>query len=201
MKQPFSIIVLIAIIMMACNCTNKQEATAASSTEKTQETKTIKRKALPPKSSLKGQLYLFAPELNTADCSAAGSCDCCSWNILFPSDTSFVMIDYCEASYTYFKGTYTFDNTLLTLNFSNRSVEKTFNEESITTHKEPTYIYNVNTVDSSKMTFIKQHCNREPIFKGNNGYADYGVIDKKRSLKKLLRSMKEDGVWQKLQLP
>jgi len=150
--------------------------------------------------SLEGKIFFFAPELDQTTCQATGACDCCSYNILFITDSTFVLIDYCETGYSYNKGSYMLDNTSLTLKVDKLMVDKTYNWESegnTTGSETAAYSYKIEYIEP-KTTILKQQvCNGTLIFKSEY---DVGTEDNKRSFSEELKGLKNEGILAKLKL-
>ena len=150
--------------------------------------------------TLVGKIFLFAPELDKEACRATGGCDCCSYNILFTTDSTFVLIDYCEADYSYNKGSYFLDNSSLTLKVDRLMVNKNYNwkKETDTTGKVTTeYFYKIENIKPTTTIVKRQDCNGTMIFKGDS---DFGTVDNERTFENELKALKEEGIWTKLKL-
>lgn len=150
--------------------------------------------------SLAGKIFLFAPELDSKTCTVTGACDCCSSNILFLSDSSFLMIDYCEANYSYSKGIYYMDNSSLRLRLDKLSVNKDYNwekETDTTGSVTAEYFYKVENLKPTSIIYQRQDCNGSIIFKNKS---EFGAIDKERTFNFELKAIKDEGIWTKIKM-
>ncbi len=150
--------------------------------------------------SLIGKIFLFAPEFDKTTCSTKSACDCCSYNILFTTDSKFLLIDYCESNSSYNKGFYSFDSSSLTLKIDRLMVSKIYNfdkEVNSTDEIKNEYSYKVENIKPVTTIVKHQNCNGDIVFKVDN---DFGTEDRIRSFTKEIKKIKDDGVWKKLEL-
>ena len=152
------------------------------------------------KETLVGKIYFFAPELDSTNYTATGACDCCSSNVLFLTDSSFVMIDYCEADSSFYKGQYRLDKNKLELNFDLLAINKNYNwaKETDTTGKlESAYSYRIDSIKPTIREYSRMEHRDAIIFKGKN---EFGTIDKERNFHEFIKSMRNEGTLSKLGL-
>lgn len=184
------------------NCSSSVDKTQQADTLM-RENKVVAKEILKQKSdpqSLAGKIFFFAPGLDKETCKASGSCDCCSYNILFTTANTFVLIDYCEGDFSYNKGSYTLNASSLSLSIDKLTVNKNYNwdKETDTTGKVTTeYIYKIENIKPTTTLLKCQDCNGNTIFKGDGVF---GAVDDQRSFEKEIQALKDEGIWTKLKL-
>jgi hypothetical protein len=154
-----------------------------------------KRDSLSSPISLAGKLYFFAPELDSTKLEATGACDCCSSNMLFLDDSSFLYISYCEGSTSYTRGKYTSDHQKLTVALDSITVDKYYPEENDSTGTlsiNPVYHTSIQQPDNQ--TFKKQE------YKGITLLINHvvGAPDKGTSIGEMMKIIHDEGVWDRL---
>jgi hypothetical protein len=172
-------------------------------------TSTDKKKNLNPEDSiiasvLKGQVYTYAPELDTTTYQAVGYCDCCSGNHLFIDDSIFVTIDLCEASASYSKGKYIVENGRVTLQYDTLLIERTYtygNEADTTGTLEGIYSTNVIS-NKNPATIVLNRLNHHQNVCFDTGVKELGFVtlDKKALILGYIDQLKADSVFDKLGL-
>lgn len=131
MKILCSGIGLMAVILYSISCSNpaqtmpnRNSAVAGKiSVDSSGLTTNLERR------SLAGKLYLFGPEFDSTNVQAVGDCDCCTADVLFLTDSSFLMIVYCESNSSFQKGKYRLNDKTLELSFDGKRVDKNFDYE------------------------------------------------------------------------
>lgn len=81
---------------------------------------------LKPK-DIKGQLFLFGPELDTANCRADGGCDCCMDNLYFIDETHFIRRLYCVEGDDVVSGVYKITGNKVVLTYDKTAVSTEYN--------------------------------------------------------------------------
>jgi hypothetical protein len=153
--------------------------------------------------SLSGQVYLYAPEIDSLTCEATGACDCCSGNLIFLNDSAFISMDYCESSTSYSKGTYQFLNGNLVITTDSISISKEYNpaKEADTTGKVwPDYIVTDTTLAPYKQTLKRISCKKNICFLMSDEETYYVTPDRKSSLTDLIKNLQDDNIWEKLKI-
>jgi hypothetical protein len=148
--------------------------------------------------SLAGKLYLFGPEFDSINVQAMGNCDCCTADVLFLTDSSFLMIGYCESNSSFQKGKYRLDDKTLELSFEAKRVDKNFDyEKSGDSAKGSPDSYSYLTEPTLPVThsYERRQYKGVTLFKGNKEFA---VIDKEGNFDELLKTVKAEGIWNKL---
>ena len=151
--------------------------------------------------SLAGQVYFFAPELDSASCEAIDACDCCASNVLFLDDTNFVTISYCESDEQIFRGTYKIDNYEVYLQYDSIEVDKEYNWEiqtDTTGTVKTEYFIKRQKIEANKITLTASSCKEQFFFKTGDKEISYGSLDKKVNLDKLIQRLKDQGTWDRL---
>lgn len=176
--------------LFSCNSTTDNQTTTTEN-----KTNTL--------TSLAGQVYFYAPELDTTTCKATGACDCCSGNILFLTDSIFLGIDICEANTNYSKGHYHFDNDFLVLTTDSLQVDEEYNWEKETdTTGTVTQEY---FIKQSKTPTFTQKLSRFDC-KNNIGFImgdkeKYFVTpDNDAKITNIIGQLKKDSIWDKLEM-
>jgi hypothetical protein len=151
--------------------------------------------------SLAGQVYFFAPELDTTTCEATGGCDCCSSDILFLDNTSFITISYCESDEQIFRGTYQIDYYKVYLHYDTLEIDKEYNwemETDTTGAVKTEYFIKTQKTESNEIILTALTCKGQIWFKTGDKEISYGSLDKKTSLDKHIQRLKDQGIWDKL---
>jgi len=151
---------------------------------------------------LAGQAYLFAPDLDTTNCTVSGECDCCSSNILFVDDSNFIAIFYCVADEQIQKGTYNIKDDKVYLQYDSIEVNKNYNWdfETDTTGKVSTqYFIKKQKINPHQTTLTAYTCENQIYFKVNDIETAFGILDKKESAATLIKKLRNDGVYEKLE--
>ncbi len=148
--------------------------------------------------SLAGTVYLFAPEFDSTTGAATGACDCCSGNAVFLTDSTFVMIDYCEADYSYTKGKYYITGDELQMDFDTIAVQKnnTYADEE-KPDSPAVYTFITQRISYATNIYKIKRFKGKPTFAGEN---EYGCIDTGINKQGIIAEMKEENTWQKLGL-
>ncbi len=151
---------------------------------------------------LAGQADLFAPDLDTTNCTATGECDCCSSHILFVDDSNFIAIFYCVADEQIHKGTYNIDAKKVYLKYDTIEVSKNYNWdfETDTTGKVSTqYFIKRQKINRHQTTLTAYNCKNQIYFKANDLETAYGFLDRKETTATLIKKLKNEGVYEKLE--
>ena len=198
MKTPKFILSLFVLFgLNSCNNSASSEQTNDTSTSNNLTTQTISNNI---RQTLAGQIFLFAPELDSINVKATGACDCCSSSVLFISDTTFVDLGYCESSTVYSKGSYSLDNEKLVLTYKDLVVNKDYNwkKETDTLNKNLVdYFYKTENITNQTKTYTRQNVVNKMVFKDT---IEYGTIDNERSLNEEIRKMKTENIWSMLKM-
>jgi hypothetical protein len=153
--------------------------------------------------NLSGQVYLYAPDLDKDTCQAFGECDCCAGSFLFLNDTDFLTIDVCESDDWYYKGKYKMGNGTVVLTYDSLMVEKNYNweKENDTTGTVKTE-YFIKSRKANKRTSILTRivCEKNICFKTDDKQTKFATLDKKQKLANLVKQLKDDGIWDKLEI-
>jgi hypothetical protein len=153
--------------------------------------------------NLSEQVYFYAPELNTNTCEAFGECDCCSGRFLFLNDNDFLTIDVCESDDWYYKGKYKIVNDNVVLTYDSLMVEKNYNWEKETdTTGTVTTEYFIKTSKTKTRTSVLTRIVYEKniCFKTDDKRANFVTLDKKQKLSDLIKQLKDEGIWDKLEI-
>lgn len=173
-----------------------QDRTADNSVHTITETK-------PSKLNVSGQVYFYAPEFDKNRCEAYGECDCCSGNILFLDERTFLTIDICESDVWYYKGKYKIVDGNVLLFYDGVMVEKNYNweRETDTTGTVTTeYRITSSKTDPRTQTLTRIACEKNTCFKSNDTETLFASPDKKQKIADLVRQIKEDGILEKLEM-
>jgi hypothetical protein len=153
--------------------------------------------------NLSGQVYFYAPELDKNTCEAFGECDCCSGSLLFLNDNDFLIIDVCESDDWYYKGKYKIKNDIVVLTYDSLMVEKNYNWEKETdTTGTVTTEYFIKTSKTDKRTSVLKRivCDKNICFKTDDKRTNYVTLNKKQKLSDLIKQLKDEGIWEKLEI-
>ena len=145
--------------------------------------------------SMAGKIYFFAPEFDSTNLVATGACDCCSTNTLFLNDSSFLEIEYCEDGSTFLMGKYRADNRSLSLFYDSVTVNSYLPDLEDTGYaKLDKAIDHVSIEKPQTRTYQKQEYKGVNLFRNK----DVGAPDKDRKYGELLKSIHDEGIWDKL---
>ena len=153
--------------------------------------------------NLSGQVYFYAPELNKNTCEAFGECDCCSGNFLFLNENEFLTIDVCESDDWYYKGKYKIVNDNVVLTYDSLMVEKNYNweKETDTTGTVTTEYFIKTSKTDTKTSILKRIvCEKNICFKTDDKRPNFATLDKKQKLSNLIKQLKNEGIWDKLEM-
>lgn len=191
---------LMAIILYFISCTNPAQTIINGDSAVTGKT-SVDSSGLPTdqnRNSLAGKLYLFGPELDSINVQAMGNCDCCTADVLFLIDSSFLMIGYCESNSSFQKGKYRLDDKTLELSFDAKRVDKNFDyEKSGDSAKGSPDSYSYLTEPTLPITqsYDRRQYKEVTLFKGEN---EFGVVDKEGNFDELMKTNQAEGIWDKL---
>lgn len=168
--------------------------------ENKEEIESLDSITVKPIDNIIGQLYIFAPELDSATCEATGNCDCCSSNLLFLDDSIFVAVDYCLDIDTYYKGKYKIKDSTISFISNSLRVDKEVNwEAEVDTMNKEMSAYFIKTRKDKIIEFkwASFHFKNKLCFK--TSFGDFSTPDK-GDKKDFINATKEDSVWYKLNL-
>src|ERR1700733_1525686 len=145
--------------------------------------------------SLAGQIYFFGSEFDSTKLIATGNGDCSAANTLFLNDSIFLEVEYCEDGATYSMGKYRADDRLLSLTFNGVTVNEYFPEtEDTTSAKSSKPTYRVSLDKPQTRIYQKQEYKGVTLFVNR----DIGAPDKENKYSKMLKTIHDDGIWDKL---
>ncbi len=150
---------------------------------------------------LSGQAYLFAPDLDTANCTVKGECDCCSSHILFVNDSNFIAIFYCVADEQIQKGTYNIKEDKIYLQYDTIEVNKNYNwdfETDTSGEAISEYIITMQKINPRQTTLNAYPCKNHIYFKIKDIETAFGTLDKNETAATLIKKLKNGGVYEKL---
>jgi hypothetical protein len=156
---------------------------------------------LPPL-AMSGQLYYFAPELDSIKGQAIGYCDCCSSHLLFLNDTEFVAVGYCIGSDTYYKGTYKVNDNTISFQCDSLRVDKETNweAESDTTNKDiPAFFVNTRNYKMSTFRWTRFEFKGKTCFYTDSKESPYATPNNEVK-SRFIKETKQDSVWDKLEI-
>jgi hypothetical protein len=149
-----------------------------------------------------GQLYFFAPELDTLKCQATGACDCCASHLLFLTDSEFVAVDYCLYDDCYYKGKYRIEGDKIAFQSDSIRVNKVTNEEAeFDTFQRnlPQYFIQTSKYKTFKFNWTMFECNGSLAFKTDINEMQYATADNEEK-DNFIKTAKQDSIWLKLEL-
>jgi len=153
--------------------------------------------------NIAGQVFFYAPELDTTTCEAFGQCDCCSGNFLFLNDNNFVTINVCEADNWYCKGKYKIANGNLILTYDSLMVWENYNWENETDTTATKDIPPSITTSKTKtwtLMLTRFECGKNIYFKTEDKHMTFITLDKKQKLSDLIKPLQDRGIWGKLEI-
>ncbi len=154
---------------------------------------------------LANKVYFIGPDIDSTTTEIEAGCDCCASRLLFFKDSSFIYISYCLEGDSYFTGKYTTKNETLLLNYDSLEVTKlsdmvsdietaSNNNSSKTTFEITKFSPVIPTIEASML-------NSKLIlsFKYKGG-TEFGMEERKTFIPDIVKEMKQDSVWYKLNL-
>ncbi|MBX2907426.1 MAG: hypothetical protein KF744_15385 [Taibaiella sp.] len=143
-----------------------------------------------------GKVYIWAPEIDTANKSVTGACDCCSGEILFLNQTDCIWLDICEGTTSVAKGKYRQSVDAIELEFGKTIASRYFNpEREVDTNAQPEYLLEKQTIKARKIML-------EPVVVDNTVYLRilngelYYAVPTNETLETRIDNLKSDGLFQ-----
>jgi hypothetical protein len=155
-----------------------------------------------PTLKMTGQLYFFAPEMDTLKCQATGACDCCASHLLFLTDSEFVAVDYCLYDDCYYKGKYRIDGNKIAFQSDSIRVDRVTNEEAETDTTQsnlPPFYIMTSKYKTFKFNWTMFECNGTLAFKTDIKETPFATADNEGK-ENFIKTTKKDSIWLKLGL-
>ena len=154
--------------------------------------------------NVRGQIYYYAPELDTTTYQAIGYCDCCSGNFIFLDDSIFLTVDHCESDATYTKGTYKVEQNKVLLKYDSVLVERNFNYD-IEADTSGTILNKFSIVkgrikEPKTVTLTRLHYTQNICFDTGIDEFSFATLDKTTKLNEFIDQLKVDSIYDKLGL-
>ncbi|HEX8333877.1 MAG TPA: hypothetical protein VF622_14755 [Segetibacter sp.] len=141
---------------------------------------------------IQNAVYLFGPALDSATVKIETACDCCTSNVAFFKDSTFIQIAYCVSGDHYSKGKFSVNGKEITLRFDSLSVTQSFGFVADTA-------YEVSNIPLPNSTIhITNYKSKQVLLYKSAGTTEYGIKDESITHNKLLERLKADSIWQKL---
>lgn len=153
--------------------------------------------------SLAGQVYIYAPEIDTTTCKATGACDCCSGNIYFLNDSIFIKVDICESNIAYSKGVYRIKKDFVELSIDSLNIEIEYNweKETDTTGKVMAeYLIKQSKTPTFTVKLTLLDCKNYICFITGDHQKLYVTPDKDLNVSEFIGQLKKDSIWHKLEI-
>ncbi|MCW3074671.1 MAG: hypothetical protein JWP69_1740 [Flaviaesturariibacter sp.] len=137
-----------------------------------------------------GKVFSFSPFLDSAAYKGEAPCDCCTSNLAFYKDSSFIFISYCLEGDNFSKGKFSVQEKDLLLHFDSVEVIQSFGfvaDTSYEVHKvvPKTAALQISNVKSKPLLLLKN----------DNGLIEYGVEDTTTTLYHINKKVKIDSIW------
>lgn len=181
------------LVLVFCSCKNTDKKTESSEKKET---------TTPATNTLAGQVYSFAPDIDTTQCQSLAECDCCADDILFQNEKEFISISYCMAAKDIKKGTYILEQNRLILKY-----------DTLAHYTEEDDDGELKTIGKDKKTYLIKTEVRKPFIdtlilkscKGKTYYTDskqenFGTSNPKDSIQTFIDDLKKEGFWNKLNI-
>lgn len=150
-------------------------------------------------SALTGKVYFYAPAFDSLNCQAVGDCDCCSGYVVFVNDSQFVLIDHCEASSMYYKGTYRFVRENLIISSDSIFVTREIAEHTdMDKDRQYHLTYSVWAPFSQRWKGFR--CQDKLCFMIATRDRQYVSPDPDHTAEDVIDQLKTDGVWKMLEV-
>jgi hypothetical protein len=152
--------------------------------------------------NLAGQVYYYAPELDTITCTAFGQCDCCSGKFLFLNGNDFITMNVCESDNWYCKGHYKTVNQNVVLSYDGLVVHEKYNWEMDTDTSLMAKHYQIHTSKTNASTSLlsRVDCAKNICFKTDDKQPSFATLDTSQRLSDLIKQLEDRGIWQNLAL-
>lgn len=123
-----------------------------------------------------GKVYIWAPEIDTANKSVTGACDCCSGEILFLNQTDCIWLDNCEGTTSVAKGKYKRSIDAIELEFGKTIASRYFNpEREVDTNAQPEYLLEKQMIKAWKIKLEPVVVDNTVYLRMRNGEVYYAV--------------------------
>lgn len=102
-------------------------------------------------------------------CELMPECDCCSAELVLLTTSTFAIVDRCVSGDTFYSGTYSIEDSILTLVFKQKVVNEEEDEATNTTKQ------NLRPFNLKNQTFKIRPCGKGLILEGSGAFYKYGV--------------------------
>ncbi len=141
------------------------------------------------KQTLSGKVYRIGPGLDSINIQSFGECDCCSGQVAFINDSSFIAIDECLHNNGYFKGYYEVIGDTVRLMTDSLYVLAEVTE-GLSKEDDNKVSLKISSNNTMEYYWIKHSLNNKEYFKTNMDSLSYATPDTSdvRSFFSLLKS-------------
>jgi hypothetical protein len=146
-------------------------------------------------SELSNKVYLFGPSLDSTTLQLQTGCDCCTSNLAFLRDSTFIYVSYCLEGDDYSKGKYSVQGKEISLHFDPLRVTQSFGFIADTSYK-------VSKVPpSTSVVKITSYKAKPVLVYEVDGVKEFGLEEASVSLDEFVKGLRADSLWQKLYSP
>lgn len=156
-----------------------------------------------------GKVYRLGPAIDSVSTEVMADCDCCGSDLAFLKDSSFIMAEYCIGDNTYSTGKYSIGDNQVILRFNPKQVTSVFEDvEEVPRDSDtspvvapvmPAREFQIKTRENRDARLLVSQLNSKLVLKTTGKDTDYGMVGT-NTIDKLIKQMKEDSVWQQLQI-
>jgi len=137
---------------------------------------------------------------NFKKCDFYFECDCCSGQLLFPTQSSFLLINDCVSDYVVTKGTYSIADNGLTLHSDGHRIEVKYNwEREMNPDAEPAYFVKDSAVSGYQLDFKFDSC-QQKILLNQKGQEAFIGIETEKKLSDVIVRLKRHRLTELLEL-
>lgn len=136
----------------------------------------------------------------TDSCKFYFECDCCSGKILFHSDSSFYLLDYCMSDLSVSVGMYKIIDNILKLNYSGICVSLEYNWENEVDSSAVDYFLKDTIYPSYSSEFEIEYCAKQLKITESALVVKSMAIELKQSYKESLEDLEASGIIQRINI-
>ena len=155
--------------------------------------KTFKRMGSPVP-HFSDKVYFFSPFLDAAAYKGEAPCDCCTSNLAFYKDSSFIFISYCLEGDNFSKGNFSVSGKDLLLHFDSVVVIQSFGFVSDTSYEV------LKVVPKTTALRVSSFKSKPLLVLNDDGVKQYGLEDATTSFDHIHKKVKIDSIWKNLNL-
>ena len=117
-----------------------------------------------------GKIFTIGPEIDSLKLTTFGYCDCCTGDISFQDDLTFILANYCEGSEDYFFGSYILGESVLKLFYHENVFSLKYNwDQEVNENATEYFLSNSKLENINSMELHVSYYKNKPILTFDNG--------------------------------